>query len=382
MISSSLFDSGTSSGDPTFSRRITSLLKPSLLSYSVAKAASRPTAYLDGLRGLAALLVYITHHLGTGHDFGTPLQTGFGADGTYSLITAPFLRVLFSGSHFAVPLFFVISGNVLSRGPLKLMHGKQGNIGHSLSSAIFRRGIRLWLPVLGTTFSYMLIRHLGIWADWPKLQPTLFAEIKAYIREFIAFTYVLRIQENPFVDLSKTTFSYNPHTWTIALEYQGSILLFIILLSFSRFAVRPRLILSALLAAYFVLSGSWVSFCFISGAILAEIDMLELELFRRPTYAGRIVHYAMLVTGLWLASMPTVELRAQSVGDLAKNPGWAFLANLVPSSYEDIKPFWLSFGAVMLVFAVTYLSWLKSFFERPFLQYLGRISFAFYLGKV
>lgn len=357
-----------------------SILKPEFLSRSSTKKL-RPTAYLDGLRGLAAFLVYVTHHIGVAHDFGSPIQSGFGADNNYSLITLPFLRVLFTGSHFAVPVFFVISGFVLSRGPLKVMHSAQGNVGATLASALFRRGIRLWLPVIGTTFTYMIIRHLGVWADWPKLQPTFFGELGHYIKELIRFTYLLRIEENPYVDLNITTFSYNPHTWTIALEYQGSVLLFIVLLAFSTLRTRLRMALMSFLAIYFVLLGSWVSFCFLSGAIIAEIDMLDPESARKDSQRYSILSIVILVLGLWLASMPTVELRAQTKADLASNPGWALLASLVPSTYDDIKPFWLSWGAVLLVVAINQLQWLKAFFETKFLQYLGKISFAFYLGK-
>lgn len=356
-------------------------VKPSFLSRTSNSARSlRPTAYLDGLRGLAAFLVYVTHHVGVAHDFGSPIQSGFGANGNYSLITLPFLRVLFTGSHFAVPIFFVISGYVLSRGPLRTIHNGNGNVGASLASAIFRRGIRLWLPVIGTTFTYMIIRHMGVWADWPKLQPSFIAELGHYVMELIRFTYLLRIEENPYVDLSITTFSYNPHTWTIALEYQGSILLFIVLLSFSTFNSRTRLTMTALLALYFNLLGSWVSFCFLSGAVIAEMDLLDIGAVGKVSQSRRMFSSCLLVLGLWLASMPTVELRAQTVDDLASNPGWAILASLVPSAYADIKPFWLSWGAVALVIAINQLEWLRAFFETEFLQYLGRISFAFYLG--
>lgn len=367
-------------GPGNSSKESWSFFRPAFLSRQHQSKSLRSTAYLDGLRGLAAFLVYVTHHIGTAHEFGAPIQSGFGANGNYSLLTLPFLRVLFTGSHFAVPVFFVISGFVLSRGPIRMMHSHEGDIGKVLASAIFRRGIRLWLPVIGTTFTYMIIRHLGIWADWPKLKSNIFLEIVAYVKELVRFTYVLRIQENPFVDLNITTFSYNPHTWTIALEYQGSMLLFLVLLAFSQFATRVRIVLMSFLSLYFILQGSWVSFCFLMGAVIAEFDLLDINSIRQKSQGRQWFLYAMLCGGLWLASMPTVELRAQTVQDLSLNPGWSFLASLIPSSYDDIKPFWLSWGAVALVIAVSQLDWLKAFFELPFLQYLGRISFSFYLG--
>lgn len=356
-----------------------SVFTPSFFKTHGSQKTIRPTAYLDGLRGLAALLVYITHHIGVAHDFGSPLFSGFGADGNYYFITIPFLRVIFTGSHFAVPVFFVISGFVLSRGPIKLMHGKDGNAGSSLASAVFRRAIRLWLPVIGTTFTYMIIRHMGVWADWPKLQPSFTAELGAYCSELLRFTYVLRIKENIFESIPLNTFSYNPHTWTVALEVQGSILLFITLLAFSNLSSKSRMLLTTLLALYFNLQGSWVSFCFLSGAVLAEVDLLNPDFLRKPSQSRTVCVYSMLIVGLWLASMPTVELMAQTRTVLAQNPGWATLAVLVPSTYDDIKPYWLSWGAVALMFAISNLPWVRRFFETSFLQYLGKISFAFYL---
>ena len=353
------------------------LLRPSIFNHKGSKKL-RPTAYLDGLRGMAAFLVYVTHHIGASHYFGAPINVGWGREGYYSLITFPFLRILFSGSHFAVSIFFVISGFVLSRGPIKMMrNGKQ--VGSSLSSAVFRRGIRLWLPVVVTTFMYMTIRHLGIYASYPVLRDNYFVELAAYFDELWRFTYMLRIEENPYLDLAKSTFSYNPHTWTIALEYQGSIMLFIVLMAFSTLTSKARMTFIAGLAVYFNLHGSWVSFCFLSGCLLAELDLMEVDALRNPSANVKLGLYVMLISGLYLGGMPTVELRSETREYLASNPGWTLLSSLIPSAYDDIKPFWLSWGAVLVITSGTYLPIFRSFFELPFLQYLGRISFAFYL---
>lgn len=356
-----------------------SFLRPAIFTYRSPQRKLRSTAYLDGLRGLAAFLVYVSHHIAVSHAFGAPFNVGWGKDGFYSLITTPILRIFFSGSHFAVSIFFVISGFVLSRGPMRLMQMGDQSVGTSLSSAVFRRGIRLWIPVIGTTFVYMLLRHLGLYAAFPILKENLLLEVVAYLKELWSFTYLLRIEENPYLDLKKSTFSYNPHTWTIALEYQGSILLFIVLLAFSHTTIKARMTLMATLAIYFNLQGSWVSFCFLSGSLLAEVDLLDLEVLRKPSQNLTMVLVAILSTALLLGSMPTIELQMMTREYLRSNPGWSMLSNMIPGAYEDIKPYWLSWAAIMLVFSGSYLSWFRRFFESGPLQYLGKLSFAFYL---
>lgn len=71
--------------------------------------------------------------------------------------------------------FFVISGYVLSTKPMSLIHvGDQAKLADSLGSALFRRRLRLFIPLICTTFLYMMSWHLfgGFWIDGPKPKPT------------------------------------------------------------------------------------------------------------------------------------------------------------------------------------------------------------------
>jgi peptidoglycan/LPS O-acetylase OafA/YrhL len=85
----------------------------------------------------------------------------------------PGIRILFSGGHLAVAIFFVISGYVLSAGPLRSIHAKDTiKTADRIGSALFRRWLRLFIPVLATTFIWMTTWHLfGIRSSNPIAAP-------------------------------------------------------------------------------------------------------------------------------------------------------------------------------------------------------------------
>lgn len=106
-----------------------------------------PTAYLDGLRGVAALFV-VFHHYAC--QFVPALLEGWGTEhDNYWLLQFPIIRVTHNGT-LMVEIFFVLSGFVLSVRGLKLARqGRQVEFVKSLSSSAFRRWMRLVLPVIG-----------------------------------------------------------------------------------------------------------------------------------------------------------------------------------------------------------------------------------------
>jgi len=99
-------------------------LKPSFIGHNSSETRKlHPTAYLDGLRGVAALCVVIAHYqatffpyLGEGWH-----QKGQWEDGTEKknnyIVQLPMIRTFYA-SRFMVSIFFVISGYVLSQKPL------------------------------------------------------------------------------------------------------------------------------------------------------------------------------------------------------------------------------------------------------------------------
>ena len=136
--------------------------KPSAKADTATKAAKpNKIAYLDGLRGFASLIVYLSHHAGYAHDDTYALQRAFGFQGDYFFACFPFVRLFFNGGSLAVSLFFVISGYVLSRSALKMVQQKDClRLANHLGLAIPRRAVRLFFPVFCTTFVFMTIWYV------------------------------------------------------------------------------------------------------------------------------------------------------------------------------------------------------------------------------
>ena len=84
------------------------------------------TAYLDGMRGLAAFAVFLCHlsygTWDTGHVYGAG-EPGEKSANTY-LLQLPIIRLFYSGPPM-VAIFFVISGYALSYKPLKQMRNRK-----------------------------------------------------------------------------------------------------------------------------------------------------------------------------------------------------------------------------------------------------------------
>ncbi|ORY82458.1 acyltransferase family-domain-containing protein [Protomyces lactucae-debilis] len=368
---------------PNFWTNLASSLTPEIFQISKRYAGPlRDTAYLDGLRGVAAFLVYIVHHESWAHPVWLPvMEMGYGYDGHRYFACLPVVRILFMGGHFAVSIFFVISGFVLSRSPLKMIHDgdRAADLAKVLSSAMFRRAIRLYTPVVATTFIFMTIWHIGtgVWTAYPPHQANYAAEVVAWVREFSNFSFVFRHRGIAWL-------TYNLHTWSIPVEYKGSMVVYVSLLALSRSSIQSRVSVVAGLIIYFMyVVDGWFISCFLAGLLLAEFELLQRS-GQLPKWAWlnflRTYQYLLLrlalFAGLWLGSQPG---GAPDIDYLKRSPGWYYLAFFIPTACSEFKWFWFTVAAVLTVTAVIHTPWLRRLFEAPIAQYLGRISFSLYL---
>ncbi|KAE8155102.1 acyltransferase family-domain-containing protein [Aspergillus avenaceus] len=354
-------------------------LRPEFLTGGRSHPPARRTAYLDGLRGFAALLVYWGHHQLWAHDrMGAEaiFENVYGYNKQHYLVSFPGVRIFFSGGHFAVSVFFVLSGYVLSTKPLSLMRaGDYVQLGENLGSALFRRWLRLHLPVICTTFVYMTYLHLFRIQATPELQSSYGAELWNWYAEFKNFSFVFRGGGEPW-------FTYNFHSWSIPVEFRGSIIIYTVLQALSRCRRNARLWCEVGLIFYFMyIADGWFGAMFMAGMLLCDLDLLAshdelpdffllLEPFQEAIFS------VLFFVSLYLGGVPS---RSWEIQVLRESPGWYYLSLLKPQAVFDFKWFYLFWAAVFLVASISRIRRLKSFFEHPVNQYLGKISFAFYL---
>ena len=343
----------------------------------------RPTAYLDGLRGFAAFLVYIHHHQlfahgGSNYAQAIAFENAFGWNGQFYFATFVGIRNFFTGGHMAVATFYVISGYVLSAKPLALIQaGEFLKLGDNLASAFFRRWFRLYIPLIVTTFIYVTSWHVfGYWNPLCEAKPTIGEELWNWYAEFKNFSFLFK--EGPI------WVTYNTHLWSIPLEMRGSMAAFMACLALSRATTKARLLCILFMAFYFlyIVDGFYCAL-FMTGMLQCDLDLLarRTDLYY-PRFLRRLepyktfIYYHLFAISMWLAGVPSVTAKVE---DLRANPGWYWMSFLKPQAVFDYKWFYLFWAANMLVACVPRIWWLKRFFESRFCQFLGRISFSLYL---
>jgi hypothetical protein len=270
---------------PILHSKLLETLSPSFLRSSQdANAKVLPTAWLDGMRGLAAFFVYIRHFGAIHHP---DIQPGFGSSPENRwFIQLPFIRLLISGPSM-VALFFIISGYALSWGPLKVLHqGSQDQSMQRLSSATFRRAIRLYLPGIISTFFIMICISLGMY-DWGQKtfesnidmpgfhepQPSQFRKDPFSVQFWDWVNSSWR-----WVNIwNVTNHQYNPHLWTLSVEFRCSIALFMVLLALSRTKTIYRLAGLGSFVLYCYYTNSWPEWLFFAGATLAQLKLIQVD---------------------------------------------------------------------------------------------------------
>ncbi|MBA7489683.1 hypothetical protein ES702_00217 [subsurface metagenome] len=300
----------------------------------------------------------------------------FGHNGQYHFATFPGVRIFFSGGHFAVSIFFVISGYVLSHKPLQYIHADEHiKLGENLSSALFRRWIRLFTPVACVTFCYMTSWHLfGIKTE-AQPESTYGTELWRWYKEFKNFSFI-------FHGIEKPGLTYSYHVWSIPIEFRGSIVIYTSLISFSSMTHHVRLWCSAGLILYFLtIVDGWYCAMFVMGMLQCDLNHLSSNdnlpaCFSRLARFKKSLSWACLAIGIYLGGCPAAN---NDLDAFSKSLGWHYLSYLKPEAMYDYKWFFLFCAASLTTASIQQIPTLKRFFELRFNQYLGHVSFAFYL---
>lgn len=327
--------------------------------------APHPTAYLDGLRGVAAFAVYV-YHFGT--MWGLWIFNGYGSTvNDRYLIQLSFVRLLAAGKA-SVTLFFVISGYVLSIKTLTLIHKRQhSRILEVLSSSVFRRPFRLFLPIIVVNaviatlaqarfpFQNNAINGYGA----PPTLSSPYLQFRHWLDSVGHIFYVFQTHGLRYQPLDPAS-PYIPASWTIPTEFKGSMVVFLMLLAFARAKKWIRLA---------VVAGAGVSWqfkrgdpdmaLFCAGMLAAELSLvlppaticefsnkLLSQISRRTIHR---LHHAIaafwFIIALYLLSYPDHAASA--------TPGFRTLS-LVSADPLAAQIFWVSVGSILLILALMY----------------------------
>ncbi|ROV94991.1 hypothetical protein VMCG_08294 [Cytospora schulzeri] len=368
----------------------------------------------NGLRGVAAFLV-VFHHSSLLW-FSWEIHSGWVPGQPLWLVQLPIIRLFISGPP-QVAIFFVVSGYAISHKPLKLARqGRFDEVGSTLASSFFRRHPRLFMPAVVVTFASAVITQLGWFAHEgfpgvaaPTREPPHAGNLWVQLLH-VAWTEVAVTdpvgQEHVQGGVGRRILNpYDANLWTLPIEFNSSMVVFMFLAAFSRVHNRVRMVFAFALICYFqCIFVYWALFLFLGGMLICDLHF-ELEQWRsraaeRPLsdettvapmwdqagqgwasralrkvtgsrFPGQIPGLAFFVLALWLLSMPEMGRSAHEAA------GFATIASLVPAKFGDdlVVPI----GAVLLVFVVDRATHLHVLFTNPFSQYLGRISYSLYM---
>lgn len=221
---------------------------------------------------------------------------------------------------------------------------------------------------------YKWVQLGGSWEEHPIIHSHIF-------KALANFTVVYGQWANPF-NFGHVHPRHDPHTWTIPKELRGSMVLYTFLLGTINLRTNWRLGAAALLGLFSLTLGHWDMGVFVGGMMLAEWDLLRssdlMENWNRyqvnlSPRKSRIVRWCAIFVALYFLSYP------DAAGEFT--PGFRFLSKLVPRWYPPVsKWMWYqAIGAVILIPCVLRSPTLRKLLEGQVAQYLGKISFSFYL---
>lgn len=295
-----------------------------------AQVAKLRLEFLDGLRGWGALMVFLYHLI---------VQLLSNTAPSYK---SKYLAFLLDGE-FAVFIFFVLSGFVLSI-KFVISPGK-----YSLTQAVIARYFRLMLPIIITSFvAYMLMLAHAMYnvpASIPANAPQwlgVYFNFEPTLAYFLQFNlYYVFFNFNPGAN-------FNPVLWTIAYEFTGSMLVYLIIGFFRTDKNKTYLVPIAFILLFNLFNNPIIA-CFAMGYLFAELYV---------AYSQR------------LENKPWVSWVATAL----------FAVPVICSTfYRTGHHFYIALLASLLVLSVTFSGVLKHFFSNKVSRFLGRISFPLYL---
>ena len=315
-------------------------------------ALTRPKRFenLDGLRGVAALIVLIYHGVMVVPQFANPEFTGSGA-GSWGWFDYSPLRVVLSGTE-GVLVFFVLSGFVLTLPVLRTAR-------YAWRAYYPSRLLRLYLPV-GAALIWTVLVIVALPRNTLADDPSLYLQVHAE-----PLTALKVARDAVLVDGVN---DLNGPLWSLQWEVIFSLLL-------------PLYVILAVRLRQF-----WLSLVFVLAAVAAGATVAGIP---SVTYLP-----AFAIGALFAAALPRVEnvvarlntgsrpkalwLTLSVVATLLLTARWT-LDPILAGPWLGTTMFAVLLGAALFVFIAMGSAGAKRILTTPVVKWLGMISFSLYL---
>lgn len=325
--------------------------------------------YLDGLRGVAALMVVFWHFSATFTPFlnARPL---FPKSGLVHFALNYGLAVFYSGN-FAVCIFFVLSGYVLTQGFFRTGNGAE------LGRKAIGRYVRLAPPIFVGSLICAVLIYFNLYSNDMVHQIVGSGDAEYRLNRGIlalnpsSFLYEVLIRD--FL-VNDDAHLFNPAFWTMQIEFRGSLLVFMVaFLVYQAFQVPARF--------------RWP----ISKEMFLFLTINLLGLFLVLSTHVRGLYFWNMLIGVAFAAMgpvrslprltwiPLLGLALFLGGD---NGGLAYThlnpaLNLIcPGNGVQVAHV---IGASLLLFVILGNKALQAALSRSICRFLGRVSFSLYI---
>ncbi|KAK4631790.1 O-acetyltransferase PaAT-1 [Fulvia fulva] len=339
-----------------------------------------PEPWINGLRGLAALQVVIFHYI-TPEAFFIYESAWVPPEhpGPRILKLIP-VRLLAQGDAMA-RLFFVLSGYCIALG-----FSKEARSGPSiqyygkLTSAVFRRSLRLFIPFTVVAILGHALWFLGLYAEEPPDLENFCPDARPWASPWSHVSCTCAYLLNAFntVDL-QWTFGLHNSLWSVPLELRGSLATYTTLLGLANIRTKWRISIVAMLATYNFYYSTKDLTGFFAGLLIAELQRHIATLKRKgplPEHLVTTLSTLALTTGLYLLSLP-MKLHNDPVESLP--PDYDFIRSLHLPHWKSAGDYgWGAYylGSTMLLAGLLGFPKLRQWLSVGPLQSLGDISYS------
>ena len=316
--------------------------------------------YLEGVRGIAAFMVIFNHFMVAFFPatyWGSSMPTHLSRNIEIFLAQSP-LNV-FSAGNFAVCIFFILSGFVLS-----YSYFLNNNNNEKLTKSAIKRYPRLVLPVLIIIIIVAIFINFSFFYN---KEASLITGSSTWLATFFNFNVnIFDVFYNAFYNVPfNGSAKYLTVLWTINFELIGSFITYLFLLLFGKLEKRYIFYIAFILVFY-----KTYFLAFILGIILADIFCNKKGILLKSNKV--IITLILILAAIYFGGYPS------GIEPTNKIYGILVIANEnIPESliYHTI-------GAFLLLFAVLSSNILQKILElKPFV-FLGKISFSIYLIHV